>query len=295
MQLIVYIVSFPVLWLFSNLPMRILFVFSDLVFYLLYFVFGYRKKVVRKNLSLAFPDMSTNELRAIEKKSYRHFVDVFFEMIKSFTISEKEISKRLSITNPELLDSYFEKGQSVIFTSGHYANWEWVSFIVEKSLNYHMSVVYKKLKNKYFDNLMRKTRNKFGVRFVEKRNFYPEILKNKKDGIIQAYGFLADQSPKLKMAKYWDTFLNVEVPVEIGPETIARKMNYPVFYFQTEHVKRGVYKSTFLLLEEEPKNAEPNAITKRYLKALEDQIHKKPEFYFWTHKRFKHMGKKQGS
>lgn len=289
MQLIVYAIAYPLLWLFSNLPMRILFVFSDLVYYLLYYVLGYRKKVVRNNLALAFPDKTESELREIEKRSYRHFVDVFFEMIKSFTISEREISKRLSITNPELLDPYYAKGQSVIFTSGHYANWEWVSFIVEKSLNYHMSVVYKKLKNKYFDNLMKKTRNKFGVRFVEKRNFYPEILKNKKEGVIQAYGFLSDQSPKLKTAKYWDTFLNVEVPVEIGPETIARKMNYPVFYFQTEQVKRGVYQSTFLLLEEEPKKARPNAITKSYLKALEDQIHKKPEFYFWTHKRFKHM------
>lgn len=289
MQLLVYAIAYPLLWLFSNLPMRILFVFSDLVYYLLYYVLGYRKKVVRNNLALAFPDKTESELREIEKRSYRHFVDVFFEMIKSFTISEREISKRLSITNPELLDPYYAKGQSVIFTSGHYANWEWVSFIVEKSLNYHMSVVYKKLKNKYFDNLMKKTRNKFGVRFVEKRNFYPEILKNKKEGIIQAYGFLSDQSPKLKTAKYWDTFLNVEVPVEIGPETIARKMNYPVFYFQTEQVKRGVYQSTFLLLEEEPKKARPNAITKSYLKALEDQIHKKPEFYFWTHKRFKHM------
>ena len=94
------------------------------------------------------------------RKTFRHFVDVFFEMIKSFTISEKEISRRLSITNPELLDPYYEKGQSVIFLSGHYANWEWVSFIVEKSLNYHMSVVYKRLKNKYFDQLMKKTRNR---------------------------------------------------------------------------------------------------------------------------------------
>ncbi len=292
MQLLVFVLAYPVLWLFSNLPMRVLFFFSDLVFYLLYYVLGYRKKVVRQNLALAFPEKTESERKVIEKKSYRHFVDVFFEMIKSFTISEKEISRRLSITNPELLDPYYEKGQSVIFTSGHYANWEWVSFIVEKSLNYHMSVVYKKLKNKYFDDLMKKTRNKFGVRFVEKRNFYPEILKNKKDGVIQAYGFLSDQSPKLKLAKYWDQFMNVEVPVEIGPETIARKMNYPVFYFQTEQVKRGVYKSTFLLLEKEPKKSEPFTVTKHYLQALEDQIRNKPEFYFWTHKRFKHMGQK---
>ena len=292
MQLIVYLLTFPLLWLVSMLPMRILFAISDVVYYVLYYVVRYRRKVVRQNLRLAFPDKSQEELKKIEKKTFRHFVDVFFEMIKSFTISEKEISRRLSITNPELLDPYYEKGQSVIFLSGHYANWEWVSFIVEKSLNYHMSVVYKKLKNKYFDRLMKKTRNKFGVHFVETKEFYPEILRNKKNGVIQAYGFLADQSPKLKMAKYWDTFMEIEVPVVIGPETIARKMNYPVFYFQTEQVRRGVYRSTFLLLEDEPAESEPYSITKRYLSALEDQIRKQPEFYFWTHKRFKHMGKK---
>ena len=292
MQFIVYALAFPVLWLFSMLPMRILFVLSDLVYYLLYYVIGYRKKVVRNNLKLSFPNKPEQELRKIEKKTYRHFVDVFFEMIKSFTISEKEISKRLSITNPELLDPYYERGQSVIFLSGHYANWEWVSFIVEKSLNYHMSVVYKKLKNKYFDNLMKKTRIKFGVQFIEKREFYPQILRDKKNGVIQAYGFLADQSPKLSMAKHWDTFMGIEVPVVIGPETIAKKMNYPVFYFETEQVKRGYYRSTFILLEDQPKDAEPFSITRRYIKAMEGQIKKQPEFYFWTHKRFKHMGLK---
>ena len=229
MQLLVYLLTYPVLWLFSNLPMRVLFIFSDIAFFILYYVIGYRKKVVRNNLRMSFPEKTDKELKIIEKKTFRHFTDVFFEMIKSFTISEKEISQRLSITNPELVDKYYDKGQSVIFLSGHYANWEWVSFIVEKSLNYHMSVVYKKLKNEYFDKLMKKTRNKFGVRFVVTRNFYPEILKNKKEGVIQAYGFLSDQSPKLNNAKFWNDFMGIRVPVIIGPETIAKKMNYPVF------------------------------------------------------------------
>lgn len=291
MQLLVYLLTYPVLWLLSNLPMRVLFIFSDIAFVILYYVVGYRKKVVRNNLKMSFPEKTEKELRSIEKKTFRHFTDVFVEMIKSFTISEKEISQRLSITNPELLDKYYLKGQSVIFLSGHYANWEWVSFIVEKSLNYHMSVVYKKISNEYFDKLMKKTRNKFGVRFVVTRNFYPEILKNKKEGVIQAYGFLSDQSPMLKNAKFWSDFMGIRVPVIIGPETIAKKMNYPVFYFQTEQVKRGVYRSTFLLLEEDPKSAETYSITKKYIKSLEDQIQKQPEFYFWTHKRFKHVGK----
>ena len=123
MQLIVYILTFPVLWLFSMLPMRVLFLLSDLVYYILYYLVRYRRKVVRQNLRLSFPDKSEEELKRIEKRTFRHFVHTFFEMIKSFTISEKEISRRLSITNPELLDPYYDKGQSVIFLSGHYASW----------------------------------------------------------------------------------------------------------------------------------------------------------------------------
>ena len=291
MQLLVYAIAYPVLWLFSNLPMSVLFFLSDLVYPILYYVIGYRKKVVRENLRLSFPNKSEEELKMIEKKTYRHFVDVFVEMIKSFTITEKEINNRLSITNPELLDEYYSKGKSVIFISGHYANWEWVSFIVERSLNYHMSVVYKKLKNKYFDRLIKRTRIKFGVSFIETRNFYTEILRNRQKGLVQAYGFLADQSPKLQNIKYWDAFMGVEVPVIVGPETIARKLNYPVFYFKTDRIKRGVYSSTFVLLEEEPKNAEAYSITKKYLRELEEQIEENPEFYFWTHKRFKHRKK----
>lgn len=272
--------------------MRLLFVFSDIIYVLLYYVIGYRKMVVRNNLKLSFPEKDEKELLSIEKKTFQHFVDVFMEMIKSFTITEKEISKRLSITNPELLDPYFERGQSVIFLSGHYANWEWVSFIVERSLKYNMSVVYKKLRNPYFDKLIKRTRIKFGVTFIPTRDFYPEILNNLKNNKIQAYGFLADQTPKWEKIKYWGSFMGIEVPVVIGPETIARKLDLPVFYFQTERISRGVYQSTFILLEERPKEIPLYELTDRYVKEMEKQIRKAPEFYFWTHRRFKHMGKK---
>jgi KDO2-lipid IV(A) lauroyltransferase len=272
--------------------MRLLFIISDLIYLLLYYIIGYRKQVVRNNLRLSFPEKGENELRELEKKSFQHFVDVFMELIKSFSITEKEMSHRLSISNPELLDPYYERHKSVIFLSGHYANWEWVSFIVERSLKYHMSVVYKKLANRYFDRLIKSTRNKFGVSFVPTREFYPEILKNLKNNKIQAYGFLADQSPKWANIKYWGSFMGVEIPVVIGPETIARKLDLPVFYFRTERVKRGVYRSTFILLEENPKAVPLYQLTDKYVQELEKQIRKAPEFYFWTHKRFKHMGQR---
>lgn len=272
--------------------MRILFMISDVIYVIIYYIIGYRKKIVRHNLKLCFPEKSDKELLDLEKKSYQHFIDVFMELIKSFTITEKEMSKRLSITNPELLDSYFDKNKSVIFLSGHYANWEWVSFIVERSLKYNMSVVYKQLSNPYFDKIIKKTRIKFGVKFVPTKEFYPEILTNLKNNKIQAYGFLADQNPRWEKIKYWGNFMGVEVPIIVGPETIARKLDLPVFYFQTERVKRGVYQSTFILLEEEPKKAPLYQLTNKYMGELEKQIRKAPEFYFWTHRRFRHMGKK---
>ncbi len=131
--------------------------------------------------------------------------------------------------------------KSVIFLSGHYANWEWVSFIVERSLKYNMSVVYKQLTNTYFDKIIKKTRIKFGVKFVPTKEFYPEILTNLKNNKVQAYGFLADQNPRWEKIKYWGNFMGIEVPIIVGPETIARKLDLPVFYFRTERIKRGVY------------------------------------------------------
>lgn len=292
MQFLAFILLYPVFWFISVLPMRILFMISDVIYVIIYYIIGYRKKIVRHNLKLCFPEKSDKELLDLEKKSYQHFIDVFMELIKSFTITEKEMSKRLSITNPELLDSYYDKNKSVIFLSGHYANWEWVSFIVERSLKYNMSVVYKQLSNPYFDKIIKKTRIKFGVKFVPTKEFYPEILTNLKNNKIQAYGFLADQNPRWEKIKYWGNFMGVEVPIIVGPETIARKLDLPVFYFQTERVKRGVYQSTFILLEEEPKKAPLYQLTNKYMGELEKQIRKAPEFYFWTHRRFRHMGKK---
>ena len=258
-----------------------------MMFLTVYYVLGYRKKVVLENLSIAFPEKSKEELTEIMKKFYRHFTDIFMETIKSFTISEKELNKRVILTNPELPDAYFDKNQSVVFLSGHYANWEWVASVVETRIKYNLSVAYKKISNKYIDQLFKKNRNRFGVTVVQSKEFYPYILGNLKNENYQAYGFIADQSPKLKQIKYWGTFMGIEVPIINGPEIIARKLNLPVFYFHTERVERGIYKSTFILLEDQPKKAELNQITKQYMLELEKQIRKNPEYYFWTHKRFK--------
>jgi len=292
MQFIVFIITYPFLWVISILPMRFLYVLSDMMYLFLYYIVQYRKKVVRNNLALCFPKKSTKELRDLEKKSFRHLADVFMELVKSFSITDKELSHRLSLVNPEILDPYYDKNKSVVFVSGHYANWEWVPFIVQTRLNYHLNVVYKPLANTYFDKLIQRTRKKFGVSVFPTKDFYPQILRNLKHNKTGAYGFIADQSPKWNKVKYWGTFMDIEIPVITGPELIAKKLDLPVFYFKTERLKRGIYQCSFILLEENPKNAEPFQLSDKFMGELEQQIRSAPEFYFWTHKRFKHMGKK---
>lgn len=273
--------------------MRVLYMLSDILYIILYYVVGYRKKVVRYNLKISFPEKSEQELKIIEKKTFQHFIDVFMETIKSFTISEKELTKRVSLTNPELIDAYYDKKQSVVFVSGHYANWEWVASLVETKIKHNLSVAFTSQSNKYFNNLIKKTRTKFGVSVVRAREFYPYILNNLRNNNLQAYGFIADQSPMLSKAKYWSSFMGVEeIPIIDGPETIAKKLDLPVFYFHTVRIKRGYYRCTFILLEDAPKKAAAHEITTKFILELEKQIRKAPEFYFWTHKRFKHMGKK---
>lgn len=291
MPLVTYIIFYPLLWLFSILPMRILYVISDILYLIVYYVLGYRKKVVRQNLQLSFPEKSQQELLELERRSIRHFIDQFMELIKSFTITEKELARRVSLANHEILESYYNKNKSIVIISGHYANWEWVPFIVQSRMKYHLNVVYKKLSNPYFDKLIRRTRKKFGVSVIPTKEFYPAILKNLKDQQIGAYGFIADQSPKWGKVKYWGRFMGIEIPVITGPEMIARKLDFPVYYFKTERVKRGYYHSSFVLLEDQPKQVPLHQITDKFIQELEKQIYQAPEFYFWTHKRFKHIGR----
>lgn len=292
MQFLSFLIIYPFFWFFSKLPLRILYLISDFLYVLVYYVVGYRKKVVRNNLELSFPDKDKKELRRLERESFKHFTDAFVETVKIFSITEKELSKRLTLHDTELLERYYKENKSIVIVSGHYANWEWVPFIVETRLNYHLNVAYKPLKNKYLDRNIRKIRKQFGVSLFPSREFYPQILKNLKNNQIGAYGFIADQSPKWAKVKYWGNFMDIDIPVINGPEVIARKLDLPVFYFKTERIKRGVYQCNFVLLEEHPKSVKPFEVTDKFIKELEKQIIKAPEFYFWTHKRFKHMGKK---
>jgi len=287
MQFLVYILAYPILWLISILPFRIFYWFSDCVYFLVYYIIGYRKKVVRNNLELALPHLNDTERKKIEKKFYQHMCDLFLEMIKTMSISPEEMEKRFQITNLDLILDYAKKGKSVILVASHYASYEWLLTINPK-IGFQGVAVYKKLANPYFDKLVRKIRSKFKTELIETKKAIPLMAQNQRDGILSLYGLASDQSPKLDRIFHSSNFMGIEVPVHTGAEMLAKKYDLSVVFAKVKKVKRGYYEATFISLADTPKDFEDFKITEMYLQEVEKQILEAPEYYLWTHKRWKH-------
>ena len=287
MNLLVYIILYPLIWIISKSSFRLIYLFSDFLYLILYHVISYRKKLVRKNLALALPEKTFLERKIIEKKYYKHLSDLFLESFKSLNISEVDIKKRYSFKNIELLDELYKKKKNIILMGGHYASWEWF-FIIDRLTDYRINAIYKKLSNKYFDSLIKKIRSKYNGNLISTKNTFKEILKNTKLKGLNIYGFASDQSPKKNKATYWNNFLNNFVPFHTGAEIIAKKYDMAVVYMNVEKVKRGYYIASFELITDKPKKYKDFKITEDFIKLLENQIFKAPEYYTWTHNRFKH-------
>lgn len=287
MNLLVYIILYPFIWIISKSNFRLIYLFSDFLYLILYHVISYRKKLVRKNLALALPEKTFLERKIIEKKYYKHLSDLFLESFKSLNISEVDIKKRYSFKNIELLDELYKKKKNIILMGGHYASWEWF-FIIDRLTDYRINAIYKKLSNKYFDSLIKKIRSKYNGNLISTKNTFKEILKNTKLKGLNIYGFASDQSPKKNKATYWNNFLNNFVPFHTGAEIIAKKYDMAVVYMNVEKVKRGYYLASFKLITDKPKKYKDFKITEDFIKLLENQIFKAPEYYTWTHNRFKH-------
>ncbi|MBZ4033717.1 lysophospholipid acyltransferase family protein [Flavobacterium sp. 17A] len=287
MQFLVYILAYPLLWLISILPFPLFYLFSDFVYFLVYRVIGYRKKVVRENLALTLPHLSDAERKNIEKKFYKHMCDMFLEMIKTMSMSPEEMERRFHVTNIDLVLDYAKKGKSVILVASHYASYEWLLTINPK-LGFQGVAVYKKLANPYFDKLVRKIRSKYNTEMIETRKAIPTMAQNQRDGVLSMYGLASDQSPKLDRIFHSMEFMGVEVPVHTGAEMLAKKYDLAVIMVKVKKVKRGFYEATFLSLADDPKEFKDFEITEMYLKEVEKQILEVPEFYLWTHKRWKH-------
>jgi len=292
-QFIIFILVYPIIWFLSILPFSVLHFLSDITYFVLYYIVGYRKKVVRNNLNLSFPDKSYQELLKIEKKAMRHFVDTFVEMIKTFSLTEQDILKRISIENIEEIERLIRNKKSVIIISSHHANWEWPVHLMLHSVDCEAFGSYAKIQNKYFEKIIKKSRSKFGAKLVVSSKFIRQ-MQNNHDADLQAiYGFISDQSPLLKRARYWNNFMSNRVPIIIGPELMAKRFDYPVVYIQNDRVKRGYYKTKIHVLTENPRDLPDYQITDKFINILESQIRENPEYYFWTHNRFKHLGKEK--
>ncbi|RZS90521.1 lysophospholipid acyltransferase family protein [Aquimarina brevivitae] len=289
MQLVLYRLVYPVLWIISKLPWKLFYGFSTFVFFWVYHVFGYRKKTVTENLRLVFPEKTDAEIKRIRKKFYQHMCDMFLEMIKSMDISNEEMKNRFKVKNIELLHELEQKNENIIILMAHYGSYEW-SNVVDIQTNFQAVGIYKKIGNEYFDRLVRRIRARFGSRVVTTKNATKEItLDQQKDGLYM-YGLVSDQTPKLHKAKYWTDFMGIKVPTFVGGVVLAKRLDLNVYYLKVEKVKRGFYEATFVPLCENPAAREEGdfSITKQYLRILESQITANPEYYLWTHKRWKH-------
>lgn len=287
MQFLIYSISFPFLWIISKLPFRLFYWFSDCIYILVYYIIGYRKKIVRNNILIALPHISEEKRLVIEKKFYHHMCDMFLEMIKTMSISSEEMKERFKITNIELLKEYEQKNKSIILLAAHYASWEWLLSINE-STSFKCYGVYKKVNNKYFDAKVRAIRSKFKSILVTTDNTIALINDNEKNGIMSLYGLASDQSPQVHKTFHWKQFMGITVPVHTGAEMLAKRYDLEVVFAKVKKVKRGYYEATFVPIANNPKSIPDYEITDAYLKEVEQQILEAPEFYFWTHKRWKH-------
>lgn len=290
MQLIAYILIYPFLWLISILPFKLLYAFSDCIYILLYHIIGYRKKVVRENINLVFPDKSETEKKKIIKKFYHHLCDMMVESIKSMTISEAEMKKRYQFKNLDIIHNLEKKNRSIILMCAHYGSWEWI-FILQRYVNHKGYAVYKRIRNKHFDKLIKRIRAKYNSYLITTKETIPILTKAKKNGELTINGFVSDQSPKKNKAFHWNEFMGVNVPIHTGAEMLAKRLDMSVIFFKVKRVKRGYYETTFEMLAENAKEFKDYEITDAFMKRVEDQIYEAPEYYLWTHKRWKHRKK----
>ena len=292
MQFIIYIFLYPLLILLSVLPFRVLYFFSDIFYFFVYHLFGYRKKIVRKNLLIAFPELNDTERKKIEKNFYRHFADLFVEMIKAFRMPLKSLQKHFRFVNPEVLNRITDKGQNIILVGGHYGNWEWV-FPLAQLTTAQPIATYLKINNRFFEKLMLKNRQRFGGKLIETKQLKNKLKKYKNSTDKFILGLLADQSPQLHRSRYWRKFFGVEVPVFVGPEKLTKSYNAAFVFMNVNKLKRGFYEVNFDVITENPNSFENYQLTDIYVDKLEKMIRQNPAYYLWTHNRFKHKDRKK--
>jgi len=274
-------------YVITLLPLRVLYLFSDIIFAVLFYFPSYRREVVATNLKNAFPEKDKAELDRISRKYYRHLADLFVETLKVTHMSSREISRRFRFRDMTLIDRLYGEGRDIVAVCSHYNNWEWLSSM-PLFTRYTSMTIYKPLKNKYFDRLMCDLRSKYGVVPAPMQSILREMIKRRKTGELTVSAFIADQTPPPDEHTYWTGFLNQETGFFTGPEKVAVKLDMAVIFVHIIKVRRGYYEVETSLISESPKNEAPHAITEMHVRKLEEIIKEQPEFWLWSHRRWKH-------
>lgn len=283
-----YYIAFILWYVCSLLPLRIHYVFSDILYLILYYVAKYRLNVVRHNLSTSFPEKTTEELRQIEKRFYHWFCDYIVETIKMFSMSETQMRKRMQFEGLEQVNEDISKGKSVTVYLGHYCNWEWISslplHLPENSIG---AQLYHPIENKTMDRLFLYSRERFHAKSLEMKEAFGILRNWQKAGITTITGYISDQVPGYSSMHYWPFFLNHDTPAYTGAERIAHILNTGVYYLDIYRPRRGYYVAQIIKMSDEAQKEEKFALTEKYYRLLENSIKRAPEYWLWSHNRWK--------
>jgi Kdo2-lipid IVA lauroyltransferase/acyltransferase len=269
----------------SKLPFWFIYLMSAIFYRVVYYIIGYRKKVVLKNLRNSFPEKTENEIQAISKRFYHHFSDLTLETIKMNGMKDSDFKERMKVANAELINDYYDQGRSVMVLTMHYNNWEWGTYL-SVYMKHKSLAVYKPLNDIRFDKFMNQTRSRFKIEMVKNEHILRHLVRNEKQKIPVFVWLAGDQTP-IAAHDYWFRFLNQEAMFYPGPAVISKRFNQPVFFQRLEKTGRGKYLTTFELLCENPSEKSEKEIIKMYIDKMEKIIKEKPEFYLWSHNRWK--------
>lgn len=283
----VYHILFFLLYLLSLLPMRLLYLLSDGLFFPLFHIVKYRRKVVEKQLDECFPEKSMQERRVIERQFYHFFCDYLVEVIKLFSISKKEMMRRMKFVGIEQVREELKDKKFCFLYLGHYCNWEYIASLSYWLPEIHCGQIYHRIYNQAFDELFLKLRGQFGGESILMKDTLRRILTLRNQEKKVMIGFIADQLPKWENMHHWTTFLNHDTSFFIGAERIAKQVDAALYYVDVERVKRGYYQVRFRLMTLHPKEFPDYELTDQYARLLEESICRQPAYWLWTHKRWK--------